>query len=150
MAQDIQCSALVELISEAGEQCFAGLVPVILDENFPGLWLRGPHPCEDILRKDSACAIIARRIALGMEPAVGAEVLANLGLEVNFFVQTHSSWGARFQNQIGRPFRACWELTRRTQGVALGWFEVAPLALMKGQRPDSCQPRATPWVSSPL
>ena len=42
-----------------------------------------------IRREQRPRPVVARRVAFGMEPAVGGEVIANLRLEVDFFVQAH-------------------------------------------------------------
>ena len=68
--QHIQRAALVELIAQAGQQRFAGLRAVVLGEGFPGFRLRGLHPGQHIRREQCPRPVVARCIALGIQPAV--------------------------------------------------------------------------------
>ena len=75
VAQHVERAALVELIAQAGQQRLAGLRAVVLVERLPRLRLRGLHPGQHIGREERPRAVVARGIALGVEPAVGGEVL---------------------------------------------------------------------------
>ena len=41
-------------------------------------------------REDGPSPVVARRVAFGVEPTVAAEMLANVGLDPNFFVEAHA------------------------------------------------------------
>ena len=89
MVEDIERAALVELVTEAGQEHFAGLGAVVLGQDFPCVRLRGLHPGEDIGREQRPCPVVGRGVTLGVEPAVSGEVVADLGLEADFFVEGH-------------------------------------------------------------
>ena len=89
--QHIQCAALVELVPQTGEQCFAGPVTEVLGEGFPSFGLCGPHPGQDIRWEERPRPVVADSVAVGIKPAVGGEVFANLGLERDFFVQANEA-----------------------------------------------------------
>ena len=90
VAQHIERATLVELIAQAGQQRFAGLRAVVLGQGLPGLGLRGLHPGQHVGREERPRPVVGRSVAFGVEPAVVGEVLANLGLEADFFVQAHA------------------------------------------------------------
>ncbi len=69
-AQHVQRAALVELIAQTGEQRFTGLRAVVLDQGFPGLRLCRLHPGQHIRREQRPRPVVARRIALGIQPAM--------------------------------------------------------------------------------
>jgi hypothetical protein len=100
VAQHVQGAALVELVAQAGKQRLSSLGAVVLGEHLPGLRLRRLHPGQHVGREQRAGAVIAGGIALGMEPTIGAQVLANFKLEADFFVQAH--WPSLFVFFCGR------------------------------------------------
>ena len=55
---------------------------VVLGQRLPRLGLRGLHPGQHIGREQRPGAVVAGRVAFGVQPAVGGEVLADLGLEL--------------------------------------------------------------------
>ena len=89
VAEHIEGAALVELVAQAGQENFAGLGAVVLGQDFPGVRLGGLHPGEDIGREERPRPVVAGGVALGIEPAVSGEVLADLGLEGDFFMGGH-------------------------------------------------------------
>ena len=89
--QHIERAALVELIAQAGQQGFGGVRAVVLGEGVPGLGLRGLHPGQHVLGEQGPRPVVLGRVAFGVQPAVGGEVLADLGLEVDFLVQAHAA-----------------------------------------------------------
>ena len=93
MPQYVERAALVDLVAQAGQQGFAGLRAVHRGHLFPGFRLRCLHPGEHIGREERPRPIVGRRIALGIQPAIRAEMLADLGLEADFLVQTHGAGG---------------------------------------------------------
>ena len=95
VAQHVERAALVELVAQAGQQDFAGLCAVVLGERLPRLRLRGLHPCQHIGREERPRPVVVGGVALGIQPAVGGEVLADLGLEVDLFVQAHAASALR-------------------------------------------------------
>ena len=52
--------------------------------------LGGLDPDEDIGREECPGAVVGGGVAVGVEPAIRAEMDANLGLKVDFFVKAHS------------------------------------------------------------
>ncbi len=89
VAQHVQRAALVELIAQAVQQRFGGLRAVVLGQGLPSLRLGGLHPGQHVGREQCPRPVVARGVALGVEPAVGGQVLADLGLEADFLVQAH-------------------------------------------------------------
>ncbi len=64
---------------------------VVLGQRLPGLRLRGLHPGQHVGGEERPCAVVAGGVAFGVQPAVGGEVLADLGLEADFLVQAHAA-----------------------------------------------------------
>jgi hypothetical protein len=62
---------------------------VVLRERFPGFGLRGLHPGQYILREKCPRPVVACIVTFGIKPAVVGEVLTDLGLEADFFMQAH-------------------------------------------------------------
>ena len=91
VAQHVQRAALVQLIAQAVQQRFRSLRAVVLGQGLPGLGLGGLHPGQHVGREQCPGPVVARCVAFGVEPAVGGEVLADLGLEADFFVQAHAA-----------------------------------------------------------
>ena len=89
MPQHVQRAALVDLITQAGQQGFGRVRAVVLDDRVPGLGLSGLDPGEHVLGEQGPCPVVLRRVTLVVQPAVGGEVLADFGLEVDFLVRTH-------------------------------------------------------------
>ncbi len=91
MPQHIQRAALVDLITQAGQQGFGGVRAVVLDDRIPGFGLSGLHPGQHVFGKQGPSPIVLCRVAFGVQPAVGGQVLADFDLEVDFFVQAHAA-----------------------------------------------------------
>ena len=66
---------------------------VVLDERLPRLGLRGLHPRQHVVGEQRPRPVVLRRVAVGVQPAVGGEVLADVVLEVDFLVQAHAASG---------------------------------------------------------
>ena len=88
--QHVERAALVDLIAQAGQQGFGGVRAVVLGDRLPGFGLRGLHPGQHVAGKQGPRPVVVRRVAFGVQPAVGGEVFADFGLEVDFFVQAHA------------------------------------------------------------
>jgi hypothetical protein len=87
MPQQVQRSTLLELLSDTIQQHRLGGGPVVPGERLPSLGLRRLNPSNDIAWKQGASAIIASRVVFCVEPAVYREVVADLCLEADLFVQ---------------------------------------------------------------
>ena len=80
MAQEVERSPVVELFPNAVEQHPFRRSPVGFHQRFPGFGLRGLHPRQHIRREKRPHPVIASCVALGIQPAIGGEVFANLRL----------------------------------------------------------------------
>jgi len=63
----------------------------------------GLDPGEDIGREQRPRAVVGGGVAFGVEPAVRGEMDADLGLEVNFFVEAHGNAKCKVLNLIHPP-----------------------------------------------
>lgn len=68
---------------------------MVLGQRSPGGGLGGLHPGQHIAREERAGAVVVGGIALGMQPACGGQVGADLVFEVNLAVQRHGAWRAQ-------------------------------------------------------
>ena len=59
-------------------------------EGVPRLGLGGLDPGEDVGREEGAGAVVLGGVTVGIQPAVGGEVLADFGLEGDFRVDAHA------------------------------------------------------------
>ena len=89
MAQHIQRSALVQLGAYPVQQGVGGLAAVVVGQRVPSFGLGGLHPGQQVCGEQGAGAVIACSVSLGVQLAVGCQVLANLQLEADFFMQAH-------------------------------------------------------------
>ena len=62
---------------------------MVLFERFPGLRLRLLDPSHHILGKHRQRAVVIGRIAVGMQPAIFSQMLADFVLEADLFMQAH-------------------------------------------------------------
>lgn len=88
MAQDIERASLIDLIPETGNKGGLGLGAVIFSQSLPDLGLSLLHPGDQIGRKKCFGPVITgviRRI----EPSMIGKVFADLGLELDLFVEAH-------------------------------------------------------------
>jgi hypothetical protein len=81
LPENVERAPLVDRVSEPMEERLAGLGPVVLHEGFPGFFLWSLDPRQDVVGKEGQGPVVAARIPLDVDPAVGAEVLADLLLE---------------------------------------------------------------------
>ena len=88
-AQHVEGAPLVELIAQPREQRLTGEAAVVLLEGRPGRRLRRLHPRERVGHEERTGAVVERRVAGGVEPAVGGEVRADLVLEGDLSVEVH-------------------------------------------------------------
>jgi hypothetical protein len=87
LAKHVEGAPLIELVAQAAQQGFGGPSAVVLLKGLPGLWLGDLHPREHVRWENRPCPVVVGGIALGVQPAVRPEVLANLDLEIDFPVQ---------------------------------------------------------------
>jgi hypothetical protein len=66
---------------------------MVLDEGLPGLGLSPLDPGENVVGEEGPSPVVAARIPFDVDPAVGTEVLADLLLEGEFFVDAHGEEG---------------------------------------------------------
>ena len=99
MAQHVERAALVELLADPVEQRLASRRAVVLRQRLPRLRLRRLHPGEDVGGEERAGAVVVARVAVCVEPAVRAEMGADLVLEADLFVEAQ----ARAPVVIGPP-----------------------------------------------
>jgi len=85
--QQFQRAAFVQGLAQAVQQHGLGCLAMSLADGFPSLRLGGLHPGDHIGRKQCARGVIALGIAFGIQPAMGAQVLADVGLELDFVMQ---------------------------------------------------------------
>ena len=57
--------------------------------------LGGLHPGQQVGREEGAGAVVAGGVAVGVQPAGGGQVGADLVLEVDLAVQRHGAWRAQ-------------------------------------------------------
>ena len=93
MPQDIEGTALIDLLPDAGEEGFLRLAAVVLGQCLPRLRLGLLDPGDQIRGVERTGTVIARRISLVVKPAVTAEIVADLRLEVDFTVEVHGIKG---------------------------------------------------------
>ena len=87
LAQHIEGAALIDLIAHPGEERLGCPRAVVLGQGLQCGGLRVLDPGEDVGGEDGAGAVVAGGVAVGVQPPVGGEVLADLGLEVDLAVE---------------------------------------------------------------
>ena len=93
VAQHVQRAALVQLLAQAVKQHICCGCTIIFLQGFPGLGLRGLQPGQHVWRVQGARAVVVLSVAFFIQPAVCAQVLANVVFKVDFFVQAHGRVG---------------------------------------------------------
>ena len=87
------------LLAQAVQQRRLGGGAVVLAQRGPGGGLGGLYPGQHIAREEGACTVVTGSIALGMQPACGRQISADLVFEVDLAVQRHGAW--RVQKSAG-------------------------------------------------
>ena len=70
---------------------------MVFDEPFHRLGLSRLNPGEQVFRVERPLPIVSRRIIRPMKPPMRREILADLDLEVDFFVKAHADFGFRYR-----------------------------------------------------
>ena len=107
VAQQIEGAELIKLAPHPLQQRGAGLGAVIFLQHLPGIGLGLLHPGDQIGRVEGELAVVGVGAAFLVDPAVEAEVLANLALEGDFVVEAHrlssctmaTFWGAVYADK---------------------------------------------------
>ena len=94
MAEQIEGAGLIELLAHALQQGGFRLGAMVFLQHLPCLRLGLLHPGDQIGRVESQLAVVVSGGAVLVEPAVGAEVLADLALEGDFVADAHQINGA--------------------------------------------------------
>ena len=106
VAEQIEGPELIELPPHPLQQGWLRLGAVVLQQHLPGFRLGLLHPGDQVGWVERELAVVGVGAALLVDPAVGAEVLADLALKGNFVMEAHrlSSWAmATFQRgSLGR------------------------------------------------
>ena len=89
VAQHIERAALIELGAQTCEQRLCRASAVVLGERLPRLGLGRLHPRQHVGREQCARPVVRRGVALGVQPAMGGQVLADLALEGDFLLDAH-------------------------------------------------------------
>jgi hypothetical protein len=89
VAQQIEGAHLVELLAHPLQQGGFRLAAMVVLEHLPGVGLGLLHPCDQIGRVESELSAVSSGAAFVVEPAVGAEVFADLPLEGDLVMQGH-------------------------------------------------------------
>ena len=109
LPEDIERAALIDRLPQPIEERLGGMGAMILDERLPGLGLSPLDPGEDVIGKQRPSPVVAARIPFDVDPAVGAQVLADFLLEGEFFVDAHGEEGFMLSRdtakEIPRPSR---------------------------------------------
>ena len=91
VAQHLQRAAFVQRLAQPVQQHGRCRRAVVLGQRFPGLRLGGLHPGQHVGGEQGAGGLVAPGVAVmarrGVQPAVGAQVFADVGLELDFVVQ---------------------------------------------------------------
>jgi hypothetical protein len=89
LAKQIEAADLIELLPHPLQQRCFRLGTVVLLQHLQGLGLGLLHPGDQVRRIESQLAAVGSSAAFLVEPAVGAEMLADLALEGNLVVKAH-------------------------------------------------------------
>ena len=89
VAQHRQRPLVVQALAQPVQQRGLGLRAVLFDQRRPRLGLPVLDPGDDIGGEQGPRPVIARRVALGIEPAVSAQVFADFGFKGGFVVERH-------------------------------------------------------------
>ena len=101
MAEQIEGAHLVELLAHPLQQGGFRLTAVVFLQHLPGVGLGVLHHGDQIGRVKGELAAVGRGAAFLVEPAMGAEMVADLPLEGDFVADTH---GDRFSaNPMAPP-----------------------------------------------
>jgi len=90
VAEHVEGAALIELGPQAVQQGVGGAAAMVLLQSFPGFRLALLDPGQQIGGEEGAGAVVGLVVAFGVEPAVGGQVLGDLGFEVDFVVEGHA------------------------------------------------------------
>ncbi len=93
LAEQIEGAELIELAPYPLQQGVGRLGAVVFLQHLPGFWLGVLHPGDQIRWIERKGAVIGSGAALLVEPAVGAEMLADLALEGDLVLQAHGLSG---------------------------------------------------------
>lgn len=89
VAEQIEGAPLVELLAHALQQGGLGFAAVVFLQHLPVVGLGLLHPGDQIGRVESELSAVGRGVAVLVEPAVSAEVLADLLLKGEFVADTY-------------------------------------------------------------
>ena len=95
VAEQIKGAHLIKLLAHALQQGGFRFAAVVFLQHLPCLRLGLLHPGDQIGRVEGELAVVIGGGAVLVEPAVGAEVLADLALEGDFVADAHCTWQLR-------------------------------------------------------